>query len=229
MNALNQSFRVGCLLVFLLTALHAHAFIVGAKKTCPGTIRYTDGREVAYEAITLPKGGAEKIKVVRVVDGKEQKETIDALKIDYIECWYAKDKEKTITRIYCVKNHTVKGKVYPWWCLEYALGPNMQFYVACGQYRMSPNGLLMVYKESAYNTYPDICYVKSSDPKTLHKLGKKHLIETWSNKTRKYLQENVIADDEALCKQVEEEKWKGRVQELFQHIALSYQPGIALP
>ena len=212
--------RLLTLIVLFLSALTMRAGLNANLKSCPGIVHYIDGHQEEFAKVTIPKAGSKKF---NAVTASGEKKTIQSLDVEFLELWRAKNPEESRDVLWCCADTRPDGtRKFLAWSTVLGQGKNISFYAHEGAYVMMTSGLGMQIRNTSPG--PTIIYIKPGESGEYKVLGLGSVLLYNSKRLAKKLVEKVISDDPALCKSIQENKWKGRVYELFEQVADIYSP-----
>lgn len=212
------------LFTFILTLLAVITIQAGIlttdTRTVPGIVHYADGHQETFQSITIPPSGAKKF-TAKNEAGK--KVTIQAVDVEYLELWHPKAPEESRDVLWCCISKKADGsKKLSGWSFIIGEGKHLNFYTCQGVYYMTKTGLVMRVKGDSLG--PNVIYRKPDISTEYQHFGLMEILKIRSKTVVKRLVEEVISDDPALCKTIQEKDWKGKVLELLEYVAGTYNP-----
>ncbi len=203
----------------VLTVMTIQAGIFDTRKV-PGIVHYADGHQEQFQSIKIPPSGAKKF---TAKDESGKKVTIRFEDVAYLELWHPKAPEESHDILWCCVSKKADGsKELSGWSFLVGEGKHLKFYSCLGVYYMTKTGLIMRIKGTSLG--PNLIYIKPDVSTEYQHFGLLGILEIRSKTTVKMLVEEVISDDPALCKAIQEKNWKGKVYELLDFVAGAYNP-----
>lgn len=210
--------RLLTLLIVTMLTLTIQAGIFDNTRKVPGIVYYADGHKETFQLISIPYAGDKKFKGI---DESGNKKTVMAVDVEHLELWHPKNPEESRDVLWsCCDTKADGSKKFLAWCFVTAKGKHIGFFTHGGKNVMTKTGLMTTGK----NLWPKIICIKPDVS------GEYDLFGWWDNTmgssktTVKKLVEKYIYDDPALCKAIQERNWKGKVNELLDFVANTYQP-----
>lgn len=210
--------RLIVLLAVVMVAMTIHAGVFGNTRNVSGIVFFLDGHKETFQSITIPYAGDKDFKGI---DESGNKRTVKALDVEHLELWHPKYPEESRDVLWSCFDTKANGtKKFVSWSFVTGKGKYISFFTHCGRYVMTKDGLAMVGK----NIWPGMTCIKPAVSGIYQSFGWWNNVMGSSKTVVKKLVEKYIFDDPALCKAIQEENWKGRVPELLEFVARTYNP-----